>query len=429
MSPHHKRFIALTTKAVLVTVLLCALGLAIGLTLYRTSSAQLQGTAVTSALAMRPTGTPIYTEDTPDLLKLPSPRHSIPWEFTTHAAPDFYSDIIGVFAPQRVVILEEQNGWAKIYGTHGESWVYIASDRIFLPRVMGLFDQPHGERVSRLNPQVVDVLQRQNRWVEIPTYRGNMWLDLDFQPPIYELEAFVGQFGNTLSVFYENMASGFIFYHNADRVYFGASATKLPFGLYIYLKAEAGETNMNTLVTYTAADFWEGSGIIRHRYVYGTTFTQRRLLNLMLTPSDNIATRMLRRLHGLNGYRAWVESIGANPDFVQNLTYSYLTAHDAGIFIRETYRYIHSGGRYSLDLRDNMLANRYPFVTSDYPVASKSGWAATFGAAWHDMAIVFAPSPYTLVLMSARAGNAADRNVYNQISMFVQEFNSTWFYP
>jgi len=249
------------------------------------------------------------------------------------------------------------------------------------------------------------------------------------EPPIYVLEDFMQQFGNTVSVYYENMATGFVFRHNADHQYFGASATKAPFALYIYLKTERGEASMDTVTTYTSADFWAGSGVIRHRYSVGQGFTQRQLLHLMITPSDNIATRMLRRVHGLDGYKNFVESIGANPDFVQNLTFSYLSANDAGIFLREMYLYIESNGRYSHELRDNMLANRYAFIISDYPVASKSGWAANYGAAWHDMAIVYAPSPYILALLSSRAGNAADRVVYDAISMFVQEFNTKWFCP
>ena len=298
--------------------------------------------------------------------------------------------------------------------------------KFYVYRRMGLFDAPNGQLLGPIGPQEVRVTDRMGTWLQID---GQHWINLDFEPPIHVLKDFMQQFGNTVSVFYQNMETGFVFRHNAQQRYFGASATKAPFALYIYLKAERGEADMNTIITYLAEDFWAGSGVIRHRYSVGQGFTQRQLLHLMLTPSDNIATRMLRRVHGLEGYKAFVESIGANPDFVQNLTYSHLTADDAGIFLREMFNYIESGGRYSHDLRDNMLANRYAFIISDYPVASKSGWAANHGAAWHDMAIVYAPSPYILALLSSRAGNAADRRVYDSISMFVQEFNSTWFCP
>ena len=300
-------------------------------------------------------------------------------------------------------------------------------EKLYVYRRMGLFDAPGGKMVDSLPPQAVQITQRYGDWLQINGY--DQWIYLNFVPPIHVLEDFMQQFGNTVSVHYENMASGFVFRHNAYQQYFGASATKAPFALYIYLKTERGEASMDTVITYTSVDFWAGSGVIRHRYNVGQTFTQQQLLPFMLTPSDNIATRMLRRVHGLEGYEAFVEGIGANPDFVQNLTFSYLSANDAGIFLREMYLYIESGGRYSHEFRDNMLANRYAFIISDYPVASKSGWAANYGAAWHDMAIVYAPSPYILALLSSRAGNAADRVVYNSISMFVQEFNSKWFCP
>ncbi|MCL2285741.1 MAG: class A beta-lactamase-related serine hydrolase [Firmicutes bacterium] len=302
---------------------------------------------------------------------------------------------LGSFAPQEVVTHQQQGDWALIHTIYGEGRVYMSADILYTQSTMGLFDE----------------------------------IDDTVQPPIHILEEFMEQFGNTVSVYYENLATGFIFRHNADMVYFGASATKAPFALYIYLKAERGETVMTDVHAFTADDNWGGSGVIRHRYNFGATFTQRQLLHLMLSPSDNIATRILRRVHGLEGYTQFVESIGANPGFVQNLTYSYLSANDAGIFMRETYRYIMSGGTYSQELKDNLLANRYPFIISDYPVASKSGWSASFGQAWHDMAIVFAPSPYVLALLSSRVGGAGDRMVYDSISRFIQEFNSAWFYP
>jgi len=352
-------------------------------------------------------------------------RHYIPWQFATHASPDFTAEVVGVFTPQEVgIYFDYGDGWAYVTGENIRGWAYLNDNKMYIGRIMGVFDAAFGERVGRLQPQLVAIYDRMGSWIYIGEGR---WLDLNFQPPVYVLEEFMQQFGSTVSVFYENMESGFIFRHNAEQVYFGASATKAPFALYIYLKAERGETSMSEEITYIGADFWAGSGVIRHNYQIGAVFTQQRLLELMLAPSDNIATRMLRRTHGYDGYREFVRNIGANPNHVHNITYSHLTANDAGIFMREAFRYIESGGSYSEHLRTNLLANRYAFITSCYPVASKSGWAANHGAAWHDMAIIYAPSPYVLALLSSRAGNAGDRQTYNAISMFIQEFNAKWF--
>jgi len=340
----------------------------------------------------------------------------------------FTAQIMENFAPGPITTYYIcEDGWALIYTTHGGGWVNTAQDKIYTSQVLGLFEEIDGYIVEWMHPQLIQIHQRYGDWLQIERDGRPMWLNPYFQPPIHLLEEFMEQFGD-VSVFYENLASGFTFGHNANQVYFGASATKQPFGLYIFKRIEQGYASMADVHTFTAEDYWQGSGVIRHRYEYGARFSNERLLFLMLSPSDNIATRILRRVHGLAGYRQFIESIGANPDHVQNLTYSYLTAYDAGIFMRETYRYITSNSTYSQLLKSMMLANRYPFVTSCYPVASKSGWAANFGAAWHDMAVVFAPSPYTLSLLSSRPGHAPDRRVYDSISRFVQEFNANWFY-
>ena len=301
------------------------------------------------------------------------------------------------------------------------------SPHIYIDSVRNIHTEIGGDSIGQISPQVVPVLERQGDWAKIDIWPRPMWVNLAVMPPIDELTDFMAQFGNTVSVYYENPATGFVFRHNADRVFFGASATKAPFALYIYQKAEKGETDLDSVHSYTSADYWEGSGVIRHRHSVGARFTQRELLHLMISPSDNIATRILRRVHGLDGYRQFIEEIGGNPDFVQNITYSYLSANEAGLIMREIHNYIESGGRYSQEFKENLLANRYPFIISDYPVASKSGWAANFGGAWHDMAIVYAPSPYVLALLSDRDGNAADRAVYDAISMFIQDFNDRWF--
>jgi beta-lactamase class A len=197
--------------------------------------------------------------------------------------------------------------------------------------------------------------------------------------------------------------------------------------LYIYKKAERGEVDLNSRITYTAADFNGGSGVIRLRYSFGHAFTQRELLGLNLYESDNIATLMLRRVHGIPGYRQFIADIGGNPNFVGNrIMNSNLTANEAGLFAMEIFNYMESDGTYSGELKRNLLNNQFPFIVSDYPVASKTGW--TTHIAWHDMAIIYAPSPFILVILSARVGwTAQDYRDFAEISMAFQKFNDRWF--
>jgi len=352
-------------------------------------------------------------------------RH-VPWTFTAFDEPCFRARPISRFSPQNIHVFEENDyGWARISTVYGDGWVYTNANKYFTGRIMGIFDERGDANYTHLiSPQVVTVLYEYDGWIKIPTWLGERWINLNFTPPTYELDRLMQSFGNSVSVHFENMDTGFVYTHNADRVYFAASAIKAPYALYVYLRAERGEADLSRVHTYTAANHWGGSGRIQHM-PFGTTFTELELLSYALSISDNVAFRMLvHRIYGFDGYREFVASLGANPYHVRNVTSGNMTARDAGIMARAMHEYIESGGIYSEHFREALLANRYPFVTSDHPVASKSGWDV---GAYHDIAIVYAPSPYTLVIMSEFVGNAADRRVFNQISMAFQDFNDRYF--
>ena len=251
-------------------------------------------------------------------------------------------------------------------------------------------------------------------------------VDLRFIPT-YALDELLIRHGDNLSVFYKNLETGFIYRYNADRVYFSASVTKASYALYLYQLAEKGIIDLNSRHTFTYADANWGSGIIQRQYEFGATFTLRELLRLNLSESDNVATLMLRRIHGLDGYRSLIAEIGGNPDFIGcRVMNSNLTANEAGLFAKEIFAYIESGGRYSAEFKAHLLDNQFPFITSDYPIASKTGWTSPI--AWHEMAIVYAPSPFILVILSERDGwSDADFADFAEISLAFQQFNHKWF--
>jgi len=215
-----------------------------------------------------------------------------------------------------------------------------------------------------------------------------------FPPPTDTLDELLARHNN-LSVYFKNLDTGFTYLHNADRIFMGASVPKAPFSLYIYQKAEEDGVELDE--------------------------RQLRLLRTNLSISDNEATLALARIHGTAGYRQFVAELGGNPDFViSSVMGSRLTASEAGLFALAIYNYIESESRYSEEMKTHLLDNYFPFIVSDYPVASKSGWTPSV---LHDMAIVYAPSPYILVILSQRAGS----RTFEEISMAFQAFNDTWF--
>jgi len=249
-------------------------------------------------------------------------------------------------------------------------------------------------------------------------------------PSTHTLEALdelLTRHGDDISVHFENIETSFVYSFNADRVYFSASVPKAMYALYIYQLAEQGRVNLDSVHEFTYGDANWGSGIIQRRYDFGATFTLRELLRLNISESDNVATNILRRTNGIYGYKNFIATLGGDPALVgNNVMNSNLTASEAGLFAREIFAYIESGGRYSYEFKSHLLNNRFPFIVSCYPVASKTGW--TTYRAWHDMAIVYAPSPFILVILSAREGwTDADFADFAEISTAFQEFNNTWF--
>ena len=103
-----------------------------------------------------------------------------------------------------------------------------------------VFEEPDfaSERLGSFEPQMAVVFEQYGDWslVILLTSHAVGWINLNFPPPTQELDNLLRRFGNDLSVYYENLETGFVYQYNADRVYFSASVPKASFALYIYQK-------------------------------------------------------------------------------------------------------------------------------------------------------------------------------------------------
>ena len=355
--------------------------------------------------------------------------HQTTWAFYIFEEPELTSDIITHLPQQTVEILyEDEEKWFYIQTEQYTGWTRLDSELQFIERKMGLYLQRTDEAPALyLQSQVVSVLERRGNWLQIETNHGPMWLDLDFVPPTSVLDNMLRRLGHTVSVYYENLETGFSYGHNAQQTYFAASVPKAFYAMYLYHLADAGEICLDAELIFTGADFMSGSGVIQYRYPMGTALSTREVIRLNVSYSDNTATLMLRRAHGIADFRNFLIDMGGNPAWIGNCVFAFMiSAEEAGLYAREIFRYIEEGSYYSSHLKADLLDNQYPFIISDYPVASKTGW--TSFQAWHDMAIVYAPSPYILVILSARGGfSETDHRDFEEISMAFQEFNDLWF--
>jgi beta-lactamase class A len=360
-------------------------------------------------------------------------RVYVPLQFNSYSAPCFTAERGWLYHPQHIYTRTlRPDGWAQIepYECGTPRWIYVRADRFLIERPMGLFDEPGGAHMGTIDPQIVLVRARQYNWLQIETWIGPLWVNLDYRPSTADLDTMLRNLGWHNAVYFRNMEHDIAVQHNTQRTFFSASVPKASFALYIYLLAENGYVCLDEEITFTGADFHGGSGRIRHLYPVGTQITRRELLRLNLMYSDNIATNMLMRVHGVEGYRQFVASLGGNPASVRASVFnSRISGHDVGLFARAIFEYIESNARYASEFRQHLLDNQYKFITHEtYEIASKTGW--TTGYAWHDMAIIYAESPFILIILSERAGwQRADYVQFAQIAEAFAQWNATWFPP
>jgi len=86
------------------------------------------------------------------------------------------------------------------------------------------------------------------------------------------------------------------------------------------------------------------------------------------------------------------------------------------------FEYLTSGGEFSDILRTDMINTNMTLISADYSIASKYGW---WNRMFHELAIVFAPSPYILVILSDR--EEASFGMFNTISRDIANFHRLYF--
>lgn len=279
---------------------------------------------------------------------------------------------------------------------------------------------------------------------ETPVDAREFLLSLEINPDIYALDEFFATVGNNVAVFYKNLDTGFVYTHNEERIFFAASLSKSNHALYVYNLAERGYIDLQEAHIFTQHDFWGGTGTMRFMD-FETEFTTRELLGLSIRESDNIAYRMLIRMTERKPitYRDFVSEIGANSRMVQNIISQNTTALDAGLWMVEIFNYIEAenqfGHYFKYDLLNTAETSHHYFdrgpnthgrggeidvtmIRSDFPLARKYGWASS---AFHDAAIVYAASPYILIILSNQQAGAFE--LFEEISWLMQDFNYEWF--
>ncbi|MFZ2539763.1 MAG: serine hydrolase [Oscillospiraceae bacterium] len=229
---------------------------------------------------------------------------------------------------------------------------------------------------------------------------------------------------SNVSIYFEDIESGYVYTSNDDYKYFIASLIKAPYCMYLYTLTEQGKCNLDEIYTIEFKDIQQGTGKIKDKKQeeFPLTMSVRELISYAIRYSDNTSMEALRKHYNHIGYQSYAKSLGLNyPEDVSYIVNGKITAKDAGVYIKAIYNYIETG-KYGNELKEDMSHTTNPMIRSKHPVVRKYGWAKL---SFHDMAIVCAPHPYLLTILSDKGlGKKEDHQLFAEISKLIESFHA-----
>lgn len=235
---------------------------------------------------------------------------------------------------------------------------------------------------------------------------------------VASLDALIASYEGTLSVGYYDITSGYQYIYNGDITFDAASLMKAPFCRYVLGMAEQNGLDLSSELTYTEDMLLSGTGIIKDAE-FGTVYTQEELIKLCIRKSDNIAFKMLRQVYPAAGFKQYARAIGITDIAgIKNVSASNINAVNAITYMKDIYTYITGDTQYGKTLEMHMRSTVNPMIRSKYPVVRKYGWME---GAYHDMAIIKAPRPYIVVILSDHDdGSDEDEEMFRVISAAIE---------
>ncbi|MBQ8510627.1 MAG: serine hydrolase [Clostridia bacterium] len=252
-----------------------------------------------------------------------------------------------------------------------------------------------------------------------------------------------------ISVYYEDLTTGYSFSYEADKVYNSASVIKAPYVLSMLevisedeekylasLEAEEKEPeeidtdgdgtpdtikieysdpafDLSETVIYDSKKMMkEGSGKIKEMED-GVEFSYLDFVKYALEYSDNIAYNQLRQRFGFNYMYSLARRVGANS-VLRNA--NNMTARDAGKLFKAIYEFTEEDEKYGAIMAESMKKGNHtviiPYGVSPTKTLHKYGWDTD---SYHDAAIVlYSDKPYVLTVFTDLDCGGNEVNAYLQ---------------
>ncbi len=211
--------------------------------------------------------------------------------------------------------------------------------------------------------------------------------------------------------------------YNCEEEFFSACTIKAGFLLYCCLAIDQGLASADEVMYYQEKYYHKGSGIIQFSE-YGTPYTLKRLIELCLSISDNVAYEMLSAYFGHTGYNEMIETLGVERLKLGSSIWNYkMTARDLSIIWREIYFYFQTNTPMAQWYYQSCTNTRFNYatvyLTENY--SHKSGDNFGTYAVYNDGAIVWADRPYVIAIMTNSEGTQTDEELVGTIVKLIND--------
>lgn len=293
-------------------------------------------------------------------------------------------------------------------------------------------------QAASLNPEVLDLNKNKKILEKIEENYQNCLsakvTDDDYTEEINnaieELNNYIKKHYNA-SILYENLASGFTYNYNTDKVYYAASTIKALDALYIYTKAFNGEINLDEKVDYESK-FYDKSSKGMSQYKFGEKVSLRDLVKYVIVFSDNTAHNMLVNYIGRSNLQQFGNDLGAKNTLNGSDNYGNIDVYDAIIYMKQLNNFFNKDNSLSKELKSYFLLaeqNALEITEENVQAASKYG---RYGYNYHEYGIVYAESPYVVAILTNEGkgdfGSKVEdinKHIYELNKLFTENRKST----
>lgn len=240
----------------------------------------------------------------------------------------------------------------------------------------------------------------------------------------HDLDTYIRHNQYQISVFYEDITTGFTYSYNPSTVYYGCSLIKLVDAIYLINKAIDGEIDLDKETVVYKEKYVKAYSNGMEKRKFGEEVTLRDLITYAISVSDNTAHLMLLDYIGFNNLKEYGQSLGAKVILTGGDNFGNQTAEDMNFYLKEAYKIINENKEYGPFLKSIMDNNeRNSFNTDTIKIYHKYG---SYGDNYHDVGLSLEDNPYAISILTLHE-NSGYKKIVQDIHERVRTLHNAFY--